>query len=286
MAKRLAEFEKDPCGMNEDPPRGMCARPGICICACLKYINVDYDGDGNNDRSIPWSDTWFRRPWLQPAGYVAGTEACISGWEGHKNAQGQFVSCHLSALRFLHAVQQLARFTFVPPYCSSPPPHLLFLLLAPSLYPTLSSYERNLRAGMVRRANALAYSRRDHDDGRRNRIVDLPAAQDQAKDLADEAGAPPLAALFRDVLEGQQWGVQGVASSSSSSAGSRVGGRAYRESEGARGAATASAFNNVDITTTLLVQPIRLTSAPTSSSSHPSQSMRPSRPSSSRSARA
>jgi hypothetical protein len=65
-----------------------------------------------------------------------------------------------------------------------------------------------------------------------------------------------------------------------------VGGRAYRESEGARGAATASAFNNVDITTTLLVQPIRLTSAPTSSSSHPSQSMRPSRPSSSRSARA
>ena len=135
MAKRLAEFEKDPCGMNEDPPRGMCARPGICICACLKYINVDYDGDGNNDRSIPWSDTWFRRPWLQPAGYVAGTEACISGWEGHKNAQGQFVSCHLSALRFLHAVQQLARFTFVPPYCSSPPPHLLFLLLAPSLYP-------------------------------------------------------------------------------------------------------------------------------------------------------
>jgi hypothetical protein len=95
MAKRLAQFEVDPCGMNEDPPRGMCARPGICVCKCDKYIGVDYNGDGIADASEPWSDTWFRRPWLTPPGYVSGTEACISGWEGHKNQENQFVSCHL-----------------------------------------------------------------------------------------------------------------------------------------------------------------------------------------------
>jgi hypothetical protein len=95
MAKRLIEFEKDPCGMLEDPPRGRCARPGICICKCDKYVGVDYNNDGIPDASVPWKDAYFRRPWLTPPGYVSGTESCISGWEGHKNAQGQFVSCHL-----------------------------------------------------------------------------------------------------------------------------------------------------------------------------------------------
>lgn len=62
-------------------PQGTCIAPSVCECLCL-------------EQGKPWSDPLKRSI---PPSSVYGTGDCKRGWEGQRNAVGQFISCHLRA---------------------------------------------------------------------------------------------------------------------------------------------------------------------------------------------
>lgn len=87
---KVAAFEQDPCRSGVtvfDPyadmerPVGNCSAPNVCECLCMH-------------RGEPWKD-FFKRsiPW----GYTFGTGDCESGFEGLRNEDGTFRTCHLRA---------------------------------------------------------------------------------------------------------------------------------------------------------------------------------------------
>jgi len=90
-------FEYDPCGTTKLVPdglgalvsRGNCSRPNTCSCFCRQRAFFDSKGNPN---SLPWSDPLGRS---LPAGVVYGSSTCIDGYEGARNEDGTFASCHL-----------------------------------------------------------------------------------------------------------------------------------------------------------------------------------------------
>jgi hypothetical protein len=92
----IDDFERDPCGSGVFEeyqgafyPRGNCSRPNTCTCTCFTRAFRDASG-ALNDK--PWTDP-LGRP--LKIGFTFGTAECIEGFEGNRNEDGTFSSCHL-----------------------------------------------------------------------------------------------------------------------------------------------------------------------------------------------
>jgi hypothetical protein len=84
-----AAFEQDPCGHALG--RGNCSRPNACTCACRARAPRDAQGRLTVG---PWVDALARFRPLPPR-VVYGSDACLDGFEGARNGDGTWSSCHL-----------------------------------------------------------------------------------------------------------------------------------------------------------------------------------------------
>ena len=87
-ADKYRALEQDPCSAGVG--RGRCTRPGTCTCACRRRATRDATGAVVNG---PYK-SWTLAPLLP--GVVFGSSDCVDGFEGARNADGTFASCHLA----------------------------------------------------------------------------------------------------------------------------------------------------------------------------------------------
>jgi hypothetical protein len=93
------DFSYDPCMSARG--WGNCTAPGVCTCACKKRAYRDSEGRLSE---APWTDP-LGRPLKR--GYIFGTAECIDGFEGARNSDGTFATCHLR----IYVPSFLERFT-------------------------------------------------------------------------------------------------------------------------------------------------------------------------------
>ena len=93
----IEEFENDPC--RSKAGWGNCSAPGTCMCKCVQRAYFDSSGQLSSN---PWTDSlhiqalfnFFGQIFLKP-GWIFGSDSCIDGFEGVRNADGSFATCHL-----------------------------------------------------------------------------------------------------------------------------------------------------------------------------------------------
>ena len=82
-------IEQDPCGAG-GKGHGVCSRPNVCSCACSKRA---LRTAGGAIATPPYSGWTLNR---QPPSVVFGSSDCLAGYEGARNPDGTFATCHLT----------------------------------------------------------------------------------------------------------------------------------------------------------------------------------------------
>lgn len=83
----LIAFRTDPC--RTAFAAGNCTRPFTCTCFCKRRAFKNADGKLTEQ---PWSSPFNQPP---KPGYIYGGSDCLDGYEGERNSDGTFASCHL-----------------------------------------------------------------------------------------------------------------------------------------------------------------------------------------------
>lgn len=84
---KIAMFEEDSCMSYAG--QGKCFSPGVCKCTCFEEPSLTDSGEWEY---LPWSDPFSRE---LPIGFVYGSTNCRSGFEGVKDDNDNFRTCHL-----------------------------------------------------------------------------------------------------------------------------------------------------------------------------------------------